>query len=188
MLPAHPLDFGFRICRPPTCILHREAPVGVALSRRAGQPTIFPVRGTRLSSSRTALPAPSTIPNQPRRPLITPTSRKDAVGVAQRGFPRAGWAGGGGGKIEFDGVRRSDVARRRAKGAQRWRSMAPTRACSRRRHRPRTRGRGQGPRTAGRLGASHESKLQGIVTLIATTERPVLVPWRPQCRGFASSR
>jgi len=49
--------------------------------------------------------APSMNHNQPPRPSITPTSRKVAAGPARRGFPRAGWAGGGGGKIEFEGVR-----------------------------------------------------------------------------------
>jgi hypothetical protein len=43
----------------------------------------------------------------------------------------------------------SKVARRRAKGAQRARSTAPTRACSRRGRGPRPRGRGRRPRTAG---------------------------------------
>jgi hypothetical protein len=59
---------------------------------------------TRLFSPRGALPAPSTPPNQPRMPFSTPTSRKVAVGEAQRGFPRAGGRGVGAGKKEFEDV------------------------------------------------------------------------------------
>ncbi len=44
---------------------------------------------------------------------------------------------------------RSNAARRRAKGAQRWRMVGPTSASARRARYPRTRGRGRRPRTAG---------------------------------------
>ncbi len=60
-------------------------------------PIILPARGTSLSSAREMLPASSTHHNQPRMPSFTPTSRKVAVGEAQRGFPRAGGQGDGDG-------------------------------------------------------------------------------------------
>jgi len=103
-----------------------------------------------------SLPAPSTNRNQPPRPSITPTSRKVAAGPARRGFPRAGGRGVGAGKKRMRASAHPNVARRRAAGAQRWRSMTPTRACSRRRRRPRTRGRGRRPRTAGGHGSGTE--------------------------------
>jgi len=124
---AHPperiSDFGFRICRPTACILRREAAVGVALLRRASSRgprdvtcgnCILPVRGARLCPPRGAFRAPSTRPNQPRRPSITPTSRKGAAGPARRGFPRAGGRGVGAGKRSSKVPPGSNAARRRA--------------------------------------------------------------------------
>ena len=62
-----------------------------------------------MCSLREVSPASSTHHNQPRiNNLNTPTSRKVAVGVAQRGFPRAGGRGVGAGKKAFDGVRASE--------------------------------------------------------------------------------
>jgi len=77
-------------------------------------------------------------------------SRRARPDVAFRGRVGGGW--GAGRKWSRASVR-SNADRRRAAGAQRARSMAPTRACSRRRRRPRPRGRGPCPRTAG--GRSH---------------------------------
>ena len=104
-------------------------------------------------SSRRPPPALSTHHNQPRMPFSTPTSRKVAAGPARRGFPRAGGRGVGAGRKRSRTSRRSNVARRRAKGAQRARSTTPTRACSRRGRRPRPRGRGRMPAAAGGHGS-----------------------------------
>jgi len=106
-------------------------------------------RETWSYSLRGMLPAPSTNHNQRRMPFSTPTSRKVAAGPARRGFPRAGGRGVGAGKWSSRASARPNAARRRAKGAQRARSVAPTKARFRRRHRPSPRGRGRRPRTAG---------------------------------------
>jgi len=73
-------------------------------------------------------------------------SRWAKPNVAFRGRVGGGW---GREKRSSRASARPNVARRRAKGAQRARSTAPTRACSRRSRWPRPRARGQRPRAAG---------------------------------------
>jgi len=110
-------------------------------------------RPARLCSPHGNSTAPSTNHNQPRMNyslLPLGKSRRARPDVAFRGRVGGGW--GAGRKWSRASVR-SNADRRRAAGAQRARSMAPTRACSRRRRRPRPRGRGPCPRTAG--GRSH---------------------------------
>jgi len=85
-----------------------------ASSRRTARSRGLDVLATQV------LPAPSTNHNQPRRPSITPTSRKVAAGEAQRGFPRAGGWGVGAGKKALEGVPPHECSppsrRRRAAG------------------------------------------------------------------------
>ncbi len=73
-------------------------------------------------------------------------SRRARPDVAFRGRVGGGW---GRGKRRLTASPRSNAARRRAKGAQRWRIAGPTSARARRARYPRTRGRGRRPRTAG---------------------------------------
>ena len=104
-------DFEFRISDLPSRSQHplpgshgRRGAVADGPSSR-GPPSILPARGIRSLSPGTALTAPLTPYNQPRMPFSTPTSRKASVGVAQRGFPRAGGRGVGAGKKALDVVR-----------------------------------------------------------------------------------
>jgi len=110
-------DFGFRICRPAheTRALRMANPSG--LSCGAAVPAAHAGGTPALQGGRPGCQVPGCarhpnrqqhrrhIFNQPRMPLSTPTSRKVAVGEAQRGFPRAGRRGVGAGKMEVDGVR-----------------------------------------------------------------------------------
>jgi hypothetical protein len=73
-------------------------------------------------------------------------SRRARPDVAFRGRVGGGW---GRGKRSSRASPRPNVARRRAKGAQRWEMVGPTSACARRVRHPPTRGRGRSPRTAG---------------------------------------
>jgi len=142
---------------PPACTFHSEPRFAASLSRRPS------LRGPRMTDRpaffrheepgcarhviRFLHRRHTTISldcHFPLLPLGKP--RRARPDVAFRGRVGGGW---GREKRSSTASCRSNVARRRAAGAQRWRSMASTRACSRRRPRPRTRGRGRRPRTAG---------------------------------------
>jgi len=107
-------DFEFRISNLTSSSLN---PPPGSPSRCGAVAEGLVARGAWLFSPRQVPPAPSTHHNQPRRPSITPTSRKASPGVARRGFPRAGGRGVGAGKWSSRVSPGSNVARRRAKGA-----------------------------------------------------------------------
>jgi hypothetical protein len=90
-------EFGISNFPSPGVPPYPETSTDVTLSRRSSseEPRNVTPMGAWVYSGRRELPAPSTNHNQPRRPFITPTSRKVAAGPARRGFPRAGGRGGG---------------------------------------------------------------------------------------------